>query len=390
MRNSSLRVAVITANPTPYRVPFFRQVAALEDIALKVFFLTRGSATRPWSVELDGFDYEFLVEYSIPIGGKDNARYRINPGVFTRVLKAGFDVIVIAGYNHFTTQAAIIWCALAGRPWCLMSESHVKKPRGRLKTAVKGGVLKPFLSRMGAAMVTGTLAARYIRSFGVPEEAVFVVANTPDVTHLMRLSRELGPQRDAIRRELGVDGRQVILFVGRLLAKKGLSVLIEAFGRLRKDNPRAFLLVAGDGVERDNLEAQARALGTDDVRFVGFKGSDELGRIYAAADVFALASLAEPWGVVVNEAMAAGLPVVLSDQVGASADLVCEGENGYVVPAGDSDALADRLSLVLESDARRKAMGARSREIISSWTHEASAESFRRAVVAALERGRLS
>lgn len=390
MRKSPLRVAVITANPTPYRVGFFKQVAALADIELTVFFLTRGSATRPWSVELDGFDYEFLDEYSIPVGGKDNARYRINPGVFTRVLKAGFDVIVIAGYNHFTTQAAIVWCTLAGRPWCMMSESHVRKPRGRLKTAIKDRVLKPFLSRMGAAMVTGTLAARYIRSFGVPEEAVFIVANTPDVTHLMRLARELAPQRDAIRRELGVDGRQVVLFVGRLLAEKGLPVLIEAFGRVKKDNARAFLLVVGDGAGRGDFEAQAHALGTGDVSFVGFRDSDELGKIYAAADVFTLASVVEPWGVVVNEAMAAGLPVVLSDQVGASADLVSEGENGFVVPAGDVEALADGLSLVLESDIRRKAMGERSREIISSWTHEASAESFRRAVVAALERGRVS
>ncbi|MCD6404758.1 MAG: glycosyltransferase family 4 protein [Planctomycetes bacterium] len=381
------KVAVITPNPTPYRAPFFARLAQEPGIDLTVFFLTRGSATRPWNVGGLDFRHEFLKEYSIPVGGKDMARYRINPAIISRLASGCFDVVVIAGYNHFTTQAAIVYCTLARTPWCIMSESHVRKRRGRLKTFVKNLFLKPLLSRMGAAMVTGTLAGHYVQAFGVPPEATFVVANTPDVRHLMRQADRLAPQRQAIREGMGLAGRRVVLFVGRLLKEKGLDVLFEACVRAKAAADDVVLLVVGDGRRQAAYKALAKKKGLADVQFLGFRSQAELPEIYAAADVFVLASLVEPWGVVVNEAMASGLPVILSDQVGASADLVVEGENGFVVPAGNPEALSARILDVLSDEARRAGMGRESRRIIANWDYSASIANFREALAAAMRRG---
>ncbi len=382
-----LKVAVITANPTPYRTPFFAQVARREDLDLKVFFLTRASATRPWHVQLEGFEHEFLGEFSIPVGGKDRARYRMNPGIISRLARGKFDAVVIAGYNHFTTQAAILYCTAARKPWCLMSESHIRKERSVLKTALKNVFLKGLLSKMGAAMVTGTLAAQYMESLGVPADAIFIVANTPDVERLKMVSGELSESREKIREGLGVSGKRVVLFVGRLLREKGLSILFDAYGKVKDAMEGAALLVAGDGPMRGECERRIRDEGLADVSFLGFVDQRNLPEVYVAADVFVLPSLVEPWGVVVNEAMACGLPVVLSDRVGASADLVEEGGNGFVVGTGDARALSEAVLEVLADEKRRAGMGARSREIIAGWDYATSARNFAAAVACAVRRG---
>lgn len=375
-----MKVAIITPNPTPYRAPFFRALADRGEIALKVFFLTRGSATRPWTLETDGFDHEFLREQSIPIGGKDMARYRMNPSIISRLRGGRFDAVVIAGYNHFTTQAAMLYCVLTRTPWCLMSESHVAKRRGALRVFLKKALLGPVLRTMGAAMVTGTLARRYVESFGIPNDAVFVVANTPDVAYFRERASELTSRRDEIRKSLGVEGKSVILFVGRLLEEKGLRVLLDAYEAAAAKRPGLALLIAGDGARRPRYESLVNDKGLAGVHFVGFKTQEQLPGIYAAADVFVLPSLVEPWGVVVNEAMASGLPVVVSDQVGASADLVEEGANGFVVPAGAAAPLAERILDVLSDEDRRRAMGRRSIEIISKWDYRMSVDNFLAAV----------
>jgi glycosyltransferase involved in cell wall biosynthesis len=380
------RVAVITPNPTPYRVPFFRRLAESADIELKVYFLTEGSATRPWKVELEGFEHEFLPEWSLPAGGKDMARYRVNPSIIARLHAGRYDVVVIAGYNHFTTQAAILHCILTRTPWCIMSESHVNKPRGAVRVVLKKALLGPVLRTMGAAMVTGTLARRYIESFGVPADAIFVVANTPDVGYFRDAAARLAPEREAIRERLGVEGKSVILFAGRLLEEKGLRVLFEAYGIAQAKRGDLALLIVGDGRRRKEYEALVARKQLAGVRFLGFRAQAELPEIYAASGVFVLPSLFEPWGVVVNEAMASGLPVVVSNQVGASADLVIEGENGFVVPAGDAPSLAARIVGVLSDETRRLAMGRRSVEIISAWDYEASVAGFRAAVETAVRR----
>ena len=169
----------------------------------------------------------------------------------------------------------------------------------------------------------------------------------------------------------------MVLSVARLAPEKGLDVLVRAVAEA--GDPRLVLVLTGEGGERTRLETLANEAG---VRLV-LTGDVEWERIvelYVAADVFALLSEREPWAVVVNEAAACGLPLVLSDRVGAAHDLLRDGENGSLVAAGDIDAAAKALRELAEDPERRRAQGARSRELARDWGYGPSVEGFLEAV----------
>jgi glycosyltransferase involved in cell wall biosynthesis len=149
--------------------------------------------------------------------------------------------------------------------------------------------------------------------------------------------------------------------------------LIAACAALRSERPEAApsLIIVGDGEERAALETCARAFQLDHVHFAGFRNQTELPAFYDLCDVFVLPSDNEAWGLVLNEVMNAGKPVVASDQVGAAADLIQEGVNGHVFPAGDVAALRSRIASILADPARARGMGQASRKIISGWNFEA-------------------
>jgi glycosyltransferase involved in cell wall biosynthesis len=169
----------------------------------------------------------------------------------------------------------------------------------------------------------------------------------------------------------------VVLCVARLGPEKGLDTLVRAVAAAR--DPKLLLVVAGDGPERRQIEALAQELGVR-LHLTGDVPAGKTAEIYAAADIFALLSTRETWGVVVNEAAASGLPLVLSDRVGAAYDLLRDGENGFLVGAGNVGAAGDALArLAADADLRTRA-GERSREVVRGWGYEPSVESFVAAV----------
>jgi len=172
-----------------------------------------------------------------------------------------------------------------------------------------------------------------------------------------------------LRTELGLDGRPVILFASKLIARKHGDDLLRAYGRL--DGPKPYLLFVGDGEQWAELTRIAQYNCFSAVRFLGFRNQSELPAFYALADIFVLPSVDETWGLVVNEAMNAGCAIVVSDQVGSGADLVKDGENGFVFAARDVAALADALRATLADD-RYRAMGQRSLDVIAGWGIEAN------------------
>jgi glycosyltransferase involved in cell wall biosynthesis len=205
-----------------------------------------------------------------------------------------------------------------------------------------------------------------------------VLANTIDVDGWIERAGRLVTRRSELRQAIGLDDDDVaVLSVARLVPEKGLDLLIEAAADAGAD--RLVVVLAGGGPERDALEGLARRLGVR-ARFLGDVDWERLPEIYVACDVFALLSHSEPWGVVVNEAAACGLPLVLSRAVGAATDLLMDGENGALVEPGDSVGTARALrALQADADGRRAA-GARSREIVRGWGYPPSVDAFVAAV----------
>ncbi|GAF68574.1 unnamed protein product, partial [marine sediment metagenome] len=205
-----------------------------------------------------------------------------------------------------------------------------------------------------------------------------------DVGCLRTTSAKLRSQHSQLRQRLNLSDKLVILFVGQLTGVKGVDILLNAMRLIQQNRFEAVLVLVGDGPLRAVLEAEAARLGLGDVRFAGYVQPDELARYYTAADVFGLPSRDEPWGVVVLEAMACGLPIVVSDKVGCARDLVQNGRNGFIVPVDNPKALAEALLGLLEDASLRKRMGRQSQEIVQNWDYEFCISQLEKALTVAL------
>jgi glycosyltransferase involved in cell wall biosynthesis len=373
-----LRVAAVFPEPTPYRAPLLDRVAALAEIDLTVYYAAETVAGRTWRVE-PKHRAVFLRGARVPGAARVLRHdYPLTPGLVPALNDLRPDVVVVSGWSTFPAQAAIAWCRLRDVPYVLVVESHDEGPRAGWRRAVKDMVVPPVVSSASGVLVTGTLARNSMIARGAPADRVHVFANTVDVEEFGADATRLAGRRPELRSALGATADDVVvLSVARLAPEKGLDVLVRAVAKA--EDRRLLLGVAGDGGERARLEELAGEL---DVRLV-LAGDVEWERIvelYVAADVFALVSEREPWGVVVNEAAACGLPLVLSDRVGAAHDLLRDGENGTLVAAGDVDATATALRELAADPTRRRAQGARSRELARDWGYGPSVEGFLDAV----------
>jgi glycosyltransferase involved in cell wall biosynthesis len=212
----------------------------------------------------------------------------------------------------------------------------------------------------------------------MPEERIFVVPNAADRDYFRRQADALLPQCEALRHELGLSV-PTFLFVGRLVESiKGVEALIRAVARLAGKGHALHLLLAGEGPDADAYATLSRELGAP-VQLLGNLDHDTLCRVYAATDGLVLPSRSEVWGFVLNEAMEFGQPLIVSEAVGAGPDLVTPGENGFIVPVDDVDALADALRRLLDPAIRQR-FGAASRRRVEDF----SPDSWARGVLEAI------
>jgi glycosyltransferase involved in cell wall biosynthesis len=353
---SKRRVTVVSPEPTPYRAPLFDAIAARPELDLTVIYAAETVAGRTWTVE-PRHRAVFLRGVSVPGARRIlHHGYPITPGVFRAVSQARPDGVVVSGWSTFASQAALAWCRVRHIPYLLIVESHDEGPRAGWREAVKGTVVPPIVRGAGGVLVTGTLARRSMLARGARLDRVRVFANTIDVETWQARAAELASRRDELRDSFGLEpGDVAVLCVARPAPEKGLDTLSAAVagagGAFR-------LLVVGSGLELPH---------------------ERVIEAYVAADVFALLSRREPWGVVVNEAAACGLPLVLSDRVGAGPDLLRDGENGFLVSADDAPAAAGALGKLTDPGVRRT-MGTRSAELAQGWGYGPSVENFIAAV----------
>ncbi len=298
--------------------------------------------------------------------------YPVTPGVFAALADSAPELVVISGWSTFASQAATAWCRRHHVPYVLLVESNEREARPGWRRAIKEVVVPPVVRGAAEVLVVGSLAREAMLARGVDPAMVSVFADTIDVEELGREVERLAPRRDDLRSELGVRPDDVaVLSVARLVPEKGHDTLIRAAALVA--DPRLVVVLAGAGPERPRLEALGAELG---VRLVlaPHLPWERIAERYVIADVFALLSRHEPWGVAVNEAAAAGLPLVLSDRVGAAFDLLEDGRNGALVPVDDPHAAADALEGLVADREGRRAAGAVSRELVRSWGYEPSIE----------------
>lgn len=351
---SRLRITLLTEIPAPYRIPLFN--ALDERVDLTVLFLRESNPERPYRLHAEEFRFRWRV-----LPGRDATVAGhwlvFNHGVAGALRRARPEALVVGGWNQPAFWTALAWARLRHVPAVLWVESTNRDRRsGRLEHA-KRSVLR----RADAFLVPGQASRSYLETLGIPSELISVAPNAVDPTIFEAPASR--PSRE----------RPVVLAVGRLSTEKGIDVLLRAVEGLDVE-----VVVAGVGPE----ERRLRAAAGENVRFLGQVERNDLPALYADADILAMPSRSDPWGMVLNEAALAGLPLVSTTAAGAAHDLIEDGANGYIVPPGDPDALRDALSKLVEDRTLRQAMGARSRELANRFTPEAWAE----AIVGAVSR----
>ena len=367
------RVLVISQIPTPYRLPVYAQLARRPELELEVVFCAAAQPDRPWDVDAALAEVPHRVlrgrSRTLRLGG-DTFVYEANPEILGVLEHGRYDLLVIGGYAMLTEQLALLWARGRRTPYLLHSESHLLKERRASVRAMKRLVLPEIVGRAAGGLAVGSAAAEYLAAYGVPPGRIRIFPNTVDVATYGREAGEARGRAAAIRQELRLPERYV-LFAGRLTEGKGVPDLCEALRRLGPDAPA--LVVAGEGP----LASDLASLPT--VTMAGFQQRNRLVQLLALAEATVVPSRAESWGVVVNEALACGSPVLASDAVGAAVDLLVDGLNGRIFQAGNPAALA--AALVAPPVGGDPAAGR-----IARWTYEFAVEQVVEAVQLALGR----
>jgi glycosyltransferase involved in cell wall biosynthesis len=340
---SRLRLTLLTEIPAPYRIPLFNALA--DRVDLTVLFLRERNPERPYRMHAEELRFDWLV-----LPGRDftvTGRWLVlNRGCARALRRAAPDALLVGGWNQPAFWRALAWAKLHRTRTVLWVESTGRDRRsGRLEPAKR-----TLLRAADVVLVPGAASRAYLDALGIPPSRIAAAPNAVDAT-LFHPGAPRPPRE-----------RPVVLAVGRLAPEKGLDLLLRAGDGLDVD-----VVVAGVGPE----EARLRTLAGGNVRFLGHVDRDDLPALYAGADVLAMPSRSDPWGMVLNEAALCGLPLVSTDAAGAAHELIEDGVNGYVVPAGDVAALREALGKVVADPGLREQMGRRSREIGLRFTPDA-------------------
>jgi len=366
----------------PYKTLLFNALARKDGGSFLVVYLAETAGNREWKIDKEEIEFPYEV---ISEGREEDAgRWKSVSKAWNLLERHTPEVVVVGGYNYAAFWVAHAWAKIRKRKSLIIVESHYLD---RTRRSIRERMKRAFVSRFDAALVDGTRHRDYAVSLGMPPERVFIKFGTGpiDVGMYDREVARIRPGKAAHCRSLGIPPKN-FLYVGRFSVEKNLMALLRAFGRLRKDGFREWgLIMVGDGPQRRDIERFVREGGLEGVFLPGFKQRREVPLYYALSDVFILPSLSEPWGLVVVEAMASGLPVLVSDRCGCFPDAVREGVNGFSFDPNRDRSLSEKMKDIAMGRHDLAGMGARSREMAAAFTPEKAAEVYARAVEFALK-----
>lgn len=352
------RAFLLYVEPTPYIEGLIKEIRRVWSGDLDVCFIAQDQS-QDWKI-----DASFLGGAILPVN-----RWRALAQLWRslgRLSRA--DVVHLAGWGHPLLVAALLMGKLRGLRVFIESDTATGQAVGRWKNFIKH-VVYPHLFRLADHFLPGgRRQAAYLTSFGVPNTKATIAQMTVDVASIMRyVATDSKAARDALRARLGyADDIGAVLYLGRLEPVKGVSDLLDAFADIASRRGDVRLMIAGSG-SLDSLVRDAAAVNPH-ISYLGRLSGIEVLDAYVASDIVVAPSRFEPWGLVVNEAMACGRPIVATDRVGCVDDLVIHGETGFLVPAGTPHALADALDLLASNGRLRKEMGVAATRRIAPWT----------------------
>ena len=300
-----------------------------------------------------------------PRGWRDEVR--LHPAAIWECIFGSFDCYVLSGlWTSVTFLACALVLALRRRSWVLWLERpHLDSLKPKTIRWARDALRRCMFARSSAVLCIGTAARDVYAEMGVPREKLFVLPYCCDTQRFETVDPNLVA---SVRRRYNLIGKTVLLFSGQMIERKGVDTLIDAFKRVAQIRSRFALLLLGDGPKRPDYERMVSSELQSSVHFAGHVSQNELPEHFAAADIFVFPSRHDGWGVVINEACAAGLPVIATQQTGSAYDLVEDGKSGFVFDRDDVNGFADRMLRLIDDPALRKRFGLRSRELVTPYS----------------------
>jgi glycosyltransferase involved in cell wall biosynthesis len=358
---TKIRLAIVVSHPIQYYVPLYRRLAQRPDIEIKVFF-TWHSGQDPifdegfkqevaWDIPLtDGYSYEAVPNLAKTPGSHHFFGLR-NPQLLPRILAWKPDAVHITGYAYASHAGAIRRLAKRQIPVLFRGDSHLLDQRSGVRWAVKQTLLRRVYAWPDACLYTGFHNRAYFERFGVPASRLFYCPHSIDVDRFSDPNSELEKHARKWRQELSIsDGKTLLLFAGKFEQGKRPIQLMRAINVI--GDPNLFLIMVGDGRLGEEIRSIAAAA-PDRFRVIPFQNQSRMPLVYRLADIFVLPSSSETWGLSVNEAIASGRRVLVSDKVGCAPDLVSGPANGAVFRADDWDDFRRALTQVLANGSER-------------------------------------
>jgi glycosyltransferase involved in cell wall biosynthesis len=316
-----LKIGILTNMPTPYRTKMWESYAEIKDINMDIYYCTDKEEDRYWNI----IKNEKVSEYFLP-GFTIKNSYHFNISIL-KYFK-NYDAWFIGGYNMFTSQLLILLCKIFDIPYILLIDGI--NPQKLDKNNVLDFLKKYYIKGQFATLANGIIGKKFVKKFDFSEENVFDQKLTVDVDKFKNKSKNKRIYKREIKNKYNIrDDEIVLLYVGRIIKQKGVQDLIEATKHFRNKQIPVKILIVGEGEYKTFLEKEK----DDNIIFCGVVDNEKLHKYYYSADLFILPTYSDVWGLVINEAMSCALPIITTNEAGASLELIKD--NGEIYNAGN-------------------------------------------------------
>jgi len=379
----SKRFIFLNSHPIQYFTPLYEMMADLPDVDVEVWYCSKQNVKLQedrefgkilaWDIPmLEGYRYKFFHNYA-----RKPSLYSFwglqNWGILRQLIQSPKSILIVNGWQFFIYLLAILVGRFSGHTVCIRGESPLSRELARspqsqrLRKWLLGNVLFKFVHYF---LYIGKQNREFYHFMGVPDKRLIFSPYCVDNKRFNFFLTKNDTEKSALRHQLGLPKNDVvILYSGKYISKKRPMDLLLAWQTLNTNN--ATLVLMGEGELRTEMEQFIAQNNLHNVLLTGFVNQVQIPAYYAAADLFVMCSdMGETWGLSTNEAMNLGLPLLLSDQVGCTVDLLEENINGYVYPFGDVASLAQHLKKIIEQPAWRATASKRSLEIIEDYSYK--------------------
>ncbi|OGF61552.1 MAG: hypothetical protein A2Y62_01880 [Candidatus Fischerbacteria bacterium RBG_13_37_8] len=353
-----IKLALITNIPAIFRISFFEKISSLEDLDINTFFCARIERHRRWKIPNLSFKHKYVPGIKINLC---KGIFYFNPYLFLMLWKLR-PHIIISGGASFPTIIAYLYCTIFKIPliiwWggTILTEKNI--------TRIKEKMRRIIFKKAKSFLAYNLDAKEYLESFNAKISNIYILGNaTIDVGKYYDKIFIFREKKSILKKELNLQ-KKLLLSVGCLEARKNYFILLDAYKILKAKYSELGLLIIGEGKESNKLIDYAKQNRLEDIYFLGHIEPEQIIQYYAVADIFIHPSLSDQWPQVVNEAMASGLPVIVSKYCGIPQDLVRNGENGFIVDSKTPVDIIKSIDVIINDVEKMSRMGQNSLESI--------------------------